>query len=136
VEVKSYSDQAHTTPARCIAAQRSLWGPSFEEAPGLRQEDLGEPYHWTWYDMQSPGSRNWVLIANLGAAPATVQVKVAGVVRFSGSVPPGQSAIPAFPGIIGGPVEVTKTAGPGPVMASQRVLWNGYFNEVLGTVLD
>ncbi|HZD05278.1 MAG TPA: hypothetical protein VE173_10180, partial [Longimicrobiales bacterium] len=137
VEARCFSDQAHTAAADCIATQRSLWGPSFEEAPGLPHESLtpapDNAYHWTWYDMQSTGSRNWVLIANLGAAPVNATVRVAGVVRFSGSIPPGQSAIPAFPGLIGGPVEVTAT---GPVMASQRVLWNGYFNEVLGAVLE
>ena len=52
---------------------------------------------------------------------------------------------PAFPGEMGGPVEVRSysddqcnvPSAPGNgIMASQRVLWNGYFNEVLGTVLD
>jgi len=34
----------------------------------------------------------------------------------------------------GRPVEVTSSGGN--VMSSQRVLWNGYFNGVLGTVLN
>ncbi|MHB8143335.1 MAG: hypothetical protein ACYDGX_06705 [Thermoleophilia bacterium] len=52
---------------------------------------------------------------------------------------------PIFSGQVGGPVEVRTCSQPfSPsgscpgatlqVMASQRVLWNGYFNEVLGTV--
>lgn len=41
---------------------------------------------------------------------------------------------PTFPGTMGGPAEVTSTGGT--VITSQRVLWNGYFNEVQGTVLN
>ncbi|MCL6105890.1 MAG: hypothetical protein M1309_00830 [Actinobacteria bacterium] len=46
------------------------------------------------------------------------------------SIPHGGNWNPDFPGKMGGPVNVTSTGGP--VLASQRVLWNGYFNEVLG----
>lgn len=47
----------------------------------------------------------------------------------SGNLAPGQKVTPTFPGTMAGPVEVTTS---GPVMASQRVLWKGYFNEVVG----
>jgi photosystem II stability/assembly factor-like uncharacterized protein len=135
VEVKTFSNAAHTVPANSIASQRILWGPSFGETPGYPESALSSSYHWTWYDETSPSVSNWVLIAN----PSTTQavnyvVKVGGVTRASGSLAPGARVTPDFRGLVGGPVEVTSTGGP--VMASQRVLWNGYFNEVLGTVLN
>ncbi|MHB1389821.1 MAG: WD40/YVTN/BNR-like repeat-containing protein [Thermoleophilia bacterium] len=127
-----------STGGDVIATQRSLFGPSFEEVPGYAQSALASDYHWTWYDQQSAGSTNWVLVANPGNADVTYQIKIAGVVQpitadNPGTIPAHGKVTPTFPTKIGGPVEVTSTGGP--VMASQRVLWNGYFNEVLGTVL-
>ncbi|MHB1390668.1 MAG: hypothetical protein ACYCXF_05460 [Thermoleophilia bacterium] len=83
-----------------------------------------------------PGVSNWVLVANPaapGGPTAHYTVKVAGVTHAEGDLAPGARVIPDFAGLMGGPVEVTSTGGP--VMASQRVLWKGYFNETLGTVL-
>ncbi|MHB9053912.1 MAG: transglycosylase SLT domain-containing protein [Thermoleophilia bacterium] len=112
-----------------IASQRVVWGPSFEEVPGYRYSQLRSHYSWTWYDNQSVGSSNWVLVANPGTAAVTYEIKIAGNRVSSGSLAPGQKATPTFPGTMAGPVEVTAS---GPIMASQRVLWNGFFNEVLG----
>ena len=53
----------------------------------------------------------------------------------------GSREYPQFNGLMAGPVEVlgytnnTKTTQKS-LIASQRVLWNGYFNEVLGTVVN
>ena len=141
VEVKScsapldtYGGCSGTTPI-VIASQRTLWGPSFEEVPGFPSKALASDYHWTWYDMKSTGSANWVLVANLNDTPVTFQVKIGGVPQPCGSctIAAHDRITPVFPGTMNGPVEVTASA---PVMASQRVLWNGYFNEVLGTVLS
>ncbi len=86
--------------------------------------------------MQSSGSSDWVLIANLNNVPVSYQVKFGGVVPpgGTGTIPAHGRVTATFPGIMNGPVEVTSTGGP--VMASQRVLWNGYFNETLGMVLS
>ncbi len=132
-----------------IATQRSLFGPSFEEVPGLAASKvpggysaLLSDYNWTWYDQNSPGMTNWVLVANPGYNHAgqaqgavTAHIKVAGADRWDVTIGPGQSATHTFPGLMGGPVEVT-TNNSGDLMASQRVLYNGYFNEVLGTPLQ
>ena len=56
LEVRTYSDKDHTVPARSIASQRSIWGPSFEEVPGTGT--LAKSYNWTWYDMKSAGMQN------------------------------------------------------------------------------
>jgi murein DD-endopeptidase MepM/ murein hydrolase activator NlpD len=124
-----------TASGTVIASQRMVWGPSFGEAPGYPFAALSDNYHWTWYDQASPGMQNWVLLANVDAATDSgYQVKVAGKVMASGTLAPGNRVTPVFPGTIGGPVEVTATGGK--TIASQRVLYNGYFNEVTGTVLD
>lgn len=151
-----------------IASQRAIWGPSFEEVPGYPEnvpEDIatGRPavglsadYQWTWYDNLSSGSKNWVVIANLGAEPATAEVYVGGTLRgvyqmtAAGTV--GAMKPVQYGGLMGGPVEVrayrqggswseaadrcgASDADPCKVFASQRVLWSGFFNEVQGTVL-
>lgn len=154
LEVRAWTDESKTTPASLIASQRVIWGPSFGETPGYPSRDLASDYHWTWYDQQTPGSLNWVLVANpnpANADPADTTGSIYYEITIGGTDPnpstskgillPGQNVIPTFAGQMGGPVEVRawtdagKTA-PALVMASQRVLWNGHFNEVLGTVLD
>ena len=129
-----------TDSGNVIASQRSFFGPSFEEVPGLAASlsggysALAASYYWTWYDQQSPGMSNWVLVVNPGSTTVNnVTVKIAGTTVWGpANLGPGQSVTPTFPGQMGGPVQVDAS---GPVMASQRVLYNGYFNEVLGTVL-
>ncbi|MHB8143002.1 MAG: FG-GAP repeat domain-containing protein [Thermoleophilia bacterium] len=118
-----------------IASQRVVAGPSFEKVPGYPQTALANDYHWTWYDMKSPGSANWILVANPGDSDVTYQIKISGVPQPCGDckVSAHGKVTPVFPGTMSGPVEVITS---GNVMASQRVLWNGYFNEVLGTVLN
>ena len=118
-----------------IATQRSLFGPSFEEVPGMAASQnggysaLANSYQWTWYDQQSPGMTNWVLVANPGGGPLTATIKVGGSTLGTYNIAPGKNVTPTFPGRMGGPVQVSAT---GNVIASQRVLYNGYFNEVLG----
>ncbi|MHB9111051.1 MAG: NosD domain-containing protein [Thermoleophilia bacterium] len=140
VEVRSYSNNSCTTPANSIASQRTLWGPSFEEVPGLPYGSLTTVNYWTWYDMQSSGASNWVLIANPANSPVWIyyEIKVGGtVIGTGGPIYPGNNLTPTFPGLMGGPVEVRTYSDaarttPHIAIVSQRVLWNGYFNEVWG----
>lgn len=123
--------------ASVIASQRVIAGHSFEEVPGFPQQRLANRWLWTWYDMQSPGSIDWMLIANPNDVAVDYEVRIAGKVMPTsgdnpGTIPPRGKVTPVFPGSMNGPVEVISTGGK--VMASQRVLWNGHFNEVLGTV--
>lgn len=137
-----------------IASQRVIFGPSFGETMGYPKSALAPTYHWTWYDQKSPGMKNWVLIANPSTSE-TIDVKVwlngqqaqenVGVPTANPTVwtlAPGQRVTPRFGSYIGGPVEVkahkTGTSSPATAGAivSQRVLYNGFFNEVMGTVLD
>jgi hypothetical protein len=140
VEVKSFSDAAHTLTANSIASQRIIWGPSFGEVVGADYSALGSSYDWTWYDEVSAGSRNWVLVANPVDAAAAIyyEIWIAGVkVKDGGPIAPGSNETPTFPGTLGGPVEVKSFSDAihsigADSIASQRVLWNGYFNEVWG----
>jgi len=143
VEVSTFADASRQFPANSIASQRSQFGPSFEEIPGMPSQDLTGTYHWTWYDMQSAGARNWVLVANPpGAGPIWYEIRIGGnLVRSGGPIQAGNNEIPTFPGNMGGPVEVRTFADaghniPAASVTSQRVLWNGFFNEVMGSVLD
>ncbi|MHB1391058.1 MAG: FG-GAP repeat domain-containing protein [Thermoleophilia bacterium] len=143
VEVKS-------TGGNVIASQRVIWGPSFEEVPGMSAANLANNYRWTWYDASAAGVQNWVLIANPSATEQIdYQILIGGVPQPDsasnpGTILAGQRVTSEFPGQIGGPVEVrawlhgsswSTVIDRRNVMTSQRVLWKVYFNEVLGTVL-
>ncbi|MHB8793474.1 MAG: right-handed parallel beta-helix repeat-containing protein [Thermoleophilia bacterium] len=117
---------------KLVATQRVLWGPSLDEAPGRLPEAVTPGYHeytWSWYDQNTPGVTDWVLIYN----PDPVNVLYVGLdvgshtQLWHGEIPPLGIATPTIPGELGGPL---KLGGSGPMLASQRVLWNGYFNEV------
>ncbi|MBE0428915.1 MAG: hypothetical protein IBX61_03475 [Thermoleophilia bacterium] len=140
INFESKIDSCLESPADIYASQRSIWGPSFSEIAGVTDDDFGTSVHWTWYDQQSPGASNWVLMTNLNEEDIFAEVRIGGgSPRWSGWIGPFQSATPTFPGVMGGPVEVrawtSSSRAPGTeaeVFASQRVLWNGYFNEIVG----
>ena len=150
VVVTTYSDAQRTMPAPSIASQRSLSEGSFEEVPGMPASlnggysALSPTYYWTWYDQKSAGSQNWVLVANPDPNPADsiyyeVTIGSSATPMAFGTLAGGQKVTPRFPGIMNGPVKVEAWAdasksAPANVVASQRVLWSGNFNEVLGTV--
>lgn len=129
------------SPANIYASQIVFYNRSYEEIAGTPLSDMPSTVNWTWYDMQTPGAQNWVLVANI--QPVSIHYEITGpgispaaYPEASGNLLPGANATPVFPGRIGGPLQVKAwiqgTSTPIPVMASQRVLWNGYFNEVVG----
>lgn len=126
-----------------IVSKRTLFGNSFKEVNGLEEGRLASRYFFTWYDSQSPGARNWVLIANPGTSTVEADIYIAGRKMNQGpyGIVPGTSVTPEFPGVIGGPVEVVayepgNPSSPREVIATQRVLWNGNFNEAIGIPAD
>lgn len=120
------------------ASQRILWGPSFSEIAGSTEAEASySQFCWTWYDQKSFGSVNWVLMSNPSDYPIYAEVKIKGQKVWQGTIPSYENRTPTFPGRMDGPVEVeawtsVSKAYPAPVFASQRVLWNGYFNEIVG----
>ncbi|MBE0430017.1 MAG: hypothetical protein IBX61_09150 [Thermoleophilia bacterium] len=137
-----------TSTGDVLASQRVIWGPSFGETPGYSYDALSSNYHWTWYDQAEPGVSNWVLVANPSDSNVWYRIYIGGQARNAcTALAANDRHTPTFPGQRGGPVEVRAYASSGDcasgtltpgtkVMASQRVLWKGYFNEVLGTVLE
>lgn len=149
VEVKTFLDAVHTPPASgsdaaAIVSQRSIWGPSFEEVPGKSVGTCSWMSDWTWYDMKSPGARNWVLVSTLPGEADSVTAEITFTDKDTGAQVDVKHDIttaekrwnPTFDGKMGGPLHVkawkTGDTTTKKVMTSQRVLWNGYFNEVLG----
>ncbi|MHB8182104.1 MAG: Ig-like domain-containing protein, partial [Acidithiobacillus ferrivorans] len=137
VRVSAWTDSTKQTPANVVSSQRVLFGPAFEEVPGLAQSSLASDYNWTWYDNLSANVSDWVMVVNPNTSPIYYEVRIAGQLKTSGTIQPGANATPMFPGIKNGPVEVqawtsTTKQTAAKVLASQRVLWNGYFNEVVG----
>lgn len=124
------------------ASQISVMGPAYEEIAGTRDSLFTPSASWTWYDMQSPGSLNWILIANPYDTEIYYEISMPGVdpastPGASGMLQPHDHVTPWFPGIKAGPVRVMAWMDPSKsatanIMASQRVLWKGYFNEVVG----
>ncbi|MCL4473008.1 MAG: hypothetical protein M1455_03590 [Actinobacteria bacterium] len=140
-----YNEGSSSPDANIVVSQRVLWGPSFGELAGSVPADISfTTSTWTWYDQASAGAKNWVLISNPTDKPLYAEVRIAGVTVWGDVVNPYDNKTPTFPGRMGGPVEVeawkSETAPGGIqlkrtpylVFASQRVLWNGYFNEIVG----
>ncbi|MBI5870380.1 MAG: hypothetical protein HZB44_05390 [Actinobacteria bacterium] len=153
VEVRASLASDHNQPRDVIASQRSVWTTFFEEVPGFAASQLSPRYLWTWYDWNSAGSQNWVMVANPTADTVHSEISfkdsTTGETRGDANVilqPAGSNGsirYLRFDGYMGGPVEVKAylegsdyVTSPRDVIASQRVLWNGQFNEVLGTLLE
>ncbi len=122
-----------------IVSKRTLFSDSFEEITALAEDRLDSTYYFTWYDSQSNGARNWVLVANPGATPLDADIYIAGQKMNATPyhIAAGGNVTPEFPGVMSGPVMVVgyepgNPLTPRQIIASQRVLWNGRFNEVVG----
>lgn len=143
----AWTDSSRTTPANVIASQRVLtnYGTAFNEVSGIPVEQLSNHYLWTWYDMKSPGMKNRVLVHNPTGDAAYYEIIIGSNVIGSGTIPANMTVTPWYPAMMDGPVEVrARKSDIGPVsgeqrkllasnvMCSQRVLYDGYFNEVVG----
>ncbi|MEP7105456.1 MAG: hypothetical protein ABI838_06395, partial [Chloroflexota bacterium] len=117
-----------TASGNVLASQRVQYFGSFNEVSGRAASDAGANLYMPWYDVVSPGMLNDnIHLLNPSSTPASGTVTVAG--RSLGfTVAGGGEWFGAVPGVIGGPVRVTVTSGPG-VLASQRVQYGQSFNE-------
>ncbi|MHB1412594.1 MAG: hypothetical protein ACYCXU_04355 [Thermoleophilia bacterium] len=139
VEVTTFTDRAHpgVSAAASICSQRTLWGPSFEEVPGQPAGGLTNLYIWPWYDQKTAGMTDWVLIANPGGSQIYYDLKINGTTEAAGKLLPRQEVHPFFANLSGQLVELrgwtdASETTQANVMGSQRVLFNGYFNELWG----
>lgn len=113
-----------------FTSQRVLYGNSFNEIMGFPSEQLTSTYWYPWYDQMS--MQSWLLISNPSdAQPVDVRVLIAGTERGSYRIEPLSTIKVQFDGISGGPVQVSSTNGQ-PILSSQRVVYGGSFNEIMG----
>lgn len=87
-------------------------------------------YYFTWYDQSNGDWRDWILMANPagGSSTARASALVGGMTYADRDLPVGSPAeTPAFPGVMGGPVQVSTTQ---PLITSQRVIYKNSFNEI------
>jgi subtilisin-like proprotein convertase family protein len=147
-DAQSYNPANPGTPNLSFyTTQRSIFTDTFEEVLGYSVDQLSPSYFYSWYDQQSPGSQNWVLVSNPGAEQVKAEVWINGARRSVLTINPGSTITPAFNGLMGGPVEIRgylastyNYSYPGApnadIFSSQRVMWKGHFNELTGAVLD
>jgi hypothetical protein len=64
-----------------------------------------------------------------------VDVRIGGTLVGHYTIPAGGRVTPSFPGQRNGPVEVSGTAGR-QLVVSQRVIYNGSFDEVGGRLIN
>jgi len=119
-----------TGPVRIgsLSSQQS----SFSEVMGTSASQLSTHYYFPWYDLATPGMQGaWILVGNPSDTnSATVSIKIGGETKDTKVLAPGARWTPRFSGELGGPVEIVSDQQ---VIASQRVLYMGAFNEVMGT---
>lgn len=126
-----------------IISQRVLYNGSFEEVVSIPEAELSDHYYYTWYDMQTPGQQDYLLVSNPTAETVEVDVWIQGVHQGATypsptmTLAPGEKQTPLYPGVMGGPVEIKAHAvgdagTPKKVITSQRVVWQGHFNEISG----
>lgn len=122
-----------------IISKRTLYGNSFEEMNAIDSDRLDSHYYFTWYDAKSSGAYNWVLVSNQGTSAVEADVYIAGQ-KMNASpyrIEAGSTVTPMYSGVMGGPVEVFayepgSPSVPRQVIASQRIIWNGSFKEIMG----
>ena len=147
VEVVAFAPGDRNTPRKVLTSQRVLWQGRFNEVLGGPGDELSSEYVWTWYDEVSPGSADWVLVANPNDYDIEAEIFIgnSGVPVWStdgqngrpGAIPPGGIVTPRFPGTLDGPVTVrtwkdeARTV-PAVSISSQRLLWGASLGEVPG----
>ncbi len=121
-----------TSGAALAVTQRVIYRDSFNEVAAIEQSNLDTSYNFTWYDslLANGMMGNWLLIANEDISAAQVDVFIGAGRKYTYTLAPGQSITPSYPGVMDGPVRVVSN-GP-KIIASQRVLYKGSFNEVMG----
>ena len=122
-----------------VVSRRTLYNNSFEEINALDGSKLDSHYYFTWYDSRSRNVQDWIMLANPGGSSAEADVYINGqkMNQTPYQIPPSGNVTLQYPGVMGGPVEIKaydtgNPASPHQIIASQRVLWNGNFNEATG----
>ena len=123
-----------TKTQKIMVSQRSIYKQSFDEVLGTPPSGLDSEMDFSLYDNVSSEGFNgsWVLISNQGVGGAAANVYIGDSPEPKDSFNIGQSGreTPSYPGLKGGPVRVL---GDGkPLLASERMLYNDSFCELVG----
>jgi len=112
-----------------FTTQRVLFNKTFNEFAGIKTNSLTNNYTFTWNDTTG-GNSTWTLVSNLSTTQsANVTIKIAGNTTATKTLAPGEIWTPMVNNLMGGPVQVISD---NPVVTTQRVLYNGFFNELAG----
>jgi hypothetical protein len=122
-----------TATVPVISSQRVTYLDSFNEVAGSPPPSAGQTaVYFNWYDLYSPGMlQDNIHLFNPTAGPIDAFIQLSdSAPRLSLTLAPGQQAYRSFgQGSLGGPVQVTSSAG---LIVSQRVTYLQSFNEIRG----
>jgi hypothetical protein len=118
-----------TSNVAVLASQRVQFNQTFNEVWSQPGTAASTRSLINWFDLASDGFVNDnIHVVNPGTASATVNVSMPGAATQTATVAAGAETYLHFPaGTIGGPVTVASSTA---VLASQRVQFQGSFNEV------
>jgi len=114
-----------------LASERIVGWDSFKEASSLPGDKASREIYYTWYDMASPGAM-WDAIHFINPSStqtAHVNIFIAGELKASISIDPGDATYETYPGVIGGPVRIISDI---PIFSTQRVVGWSDFQEIAG----
>jgi hypothetical protein len=124
LEVKS------TNGVNILASQRIIYNGGLTDTLGLPANQLTTDYWYPWYDFTLMSS--WVVVGNTSSSQsADVQIYIGGALVDSHTIPANGVWTPFYQGTFTGPLEVRSTNGVN-IDTSQRILYNGGFEETLG----
>lgn len=121
----AYYDGEMTGPVKVDATvpvfttQRSLYGASFCEVPGMASTSLGTTYYFPWYDCLY--MKTWVLVSNPQPTSVDASIYIGGSLMKSRTMEPGESYYGYYPSVMSGPVKVVAST---PVVVTQRSIYS------------
>ena len=127
-----------------VVTQRVLYGDTFNEVAAVEKGNIASvgsdgtaSYYFTWYDSKPENGMkgNWILVSNVDDEAASVDVYIGPNKMGSYRIAAGDQITPQYQNTMGGPVRVISKGGQ-ELIVSQRVLYEGSFNEVTGMPAD
>jgi glucose/arabinose dehydrogenase len=112
-----------------FTSQRAIYNNSFNEVMGYPGSQLTTEYWFPWYDNVSMDT--WILVGNASSSQAANVEIYVGAAKFTYTIPANGHITPRYIGKVDGPVRVRSTNGI-KIFVSERALYNGSFNEVMG----
>jgi beta-lactamase superfamily II metal-dependent hydrolase len=134
--VKVYSQDG---TSKVLASERFIYtfqnSKSYAEMIGYPNDQLATDYWFTWYNNISYSTQ--LRVSNMGSSgSAEVKVYAGGNLVDTLSIPAGQGARKAYPGLDSGPLHVASTDGVTPILVSERFIQtfgsSASYSEMMG----